>query len=171
MQSDTVARKDSSNNHSDDLHPEVRDRTNSDPLKQKRKSSLSRMTSEPLASSQPSGSSLFKEKDSRSVNGESRSQNQNRNNSSSRSQDAVLRDDKTVTKVPHEPGFSDALDIVESGDFVLTSIADAGPDTESLSSRSSVLHPSGASLLYTDSEDNRSISNRSSNLGDSGYMG
>ena len=155
-------------NHSDDLHPETRDRTNSDPLKQKRKQSLTRMTSEPLSASQPSGSSLFKE--SRQVTGESRSQNQN-NNERSRSKDEVLKDDKTVTKVPHEPGFSDALDIVESGDFVIASVVGAGPDTESLSSRSSVLHPSGASLLYTDSEDNRSISNRSSNLGDSGYMG
>ena len=77
--------------------------------------------------------------------------------------------------MPHEASLSDDVDIVESGDFVVANIvpreADDKQDLESISSRGSVLQPSGASMLYTDSEDNRSMSNRSSNLGDSGYMG
>ena len=163
------ASRETDRNHSNVLPPESRERTNSDPLRQRLKQPLARMGSEPLGSAQTSGhsqdhTSLSKSFDLRSHEG-SRSGGER-----SQSNEGV------IDKVPHEPGFSDKVDIVESGDFVVASIVSKDSDidrhdTESISSRSSVLNPSGASLLYTDSEDNRSISNRSSNLGDSGYMG
>lgn len=152
--------------HSNDLLPEGRERTNSDPLRQKEKKQLMRMGSEPLDSAQTSRhsqdpSGLHKSFDLRSHEGSRRGE---------RSTEGLIKD-----KVPHEPGFSEKLDIVESGDFVVASISSRDTDidrqeTESLSS-SSILHPSGADLLYTDSEDSRSMSNRSSNFGDSGYIG
>lgn len=42
-------------------------------------------------------------------------------------------------------------------------------DSLSMSSRGSSMYAGPQNLLYTDSEDNRSVSNRSSNMGDSGF--
>ena len=156
-------------NHSDDLHPQSRERTNSDPLRQRHKQQFLRMGSEPLSSSKTCGHS----QDPLGASGshDSRSCDQCVGHERSR----LAEDKKTTDKMPHEASLSDDVDIVESGDFVVANIvpreADDKQDLESISSRGSVLQPSGASMLYTDSEDNRSMSNRSSNLGDSGYMG
>ena len=151
-----------SGNHGDDLQPQTRERTNSDPLRQRNRQHLPRMGSEPTgSSSQTSGHS----QDPLGASGthDSRSYDQSAGHQRS--------------KVPETPqtDSADDVDIVESGDFVVASLVSRGADDkhdiESVSSRGSVLQPSGANLLYTDSEDNRSISNRSGTLGDSGYIG
>ena len=137
---------------------EFRERTSSDPLQQSpslKKKTLTRMTSLPGSSDLGLGLSSASSDlhPQRSPNASQRSLGADNN----------FPPEQTVLE-------EEDYDLIESG----ANVGDMDDhhtvsDTMSLSSRDSNQFPGQRNLLYTDSEDNRSASNRSSNMGDSGF--
>lgn len=147
---DAVATQDDRNG---DGVQEFRDRTSSDPLQSPtiKKKSLTRMTSLP-ASSDLGVSPASDLHPQRSTGGSQRSTGAN----------SQFPPKQTVIEEDYE--------LIEQQDSVYDlDRRRAGSETLSVSSRDSSVFPGQRNLLYTDSEDNRSASNVSSNMGDSGF--
>jgi hypothetical protein len=132
---------------------EFRERTSSDPLQQSpvlRKKTLTRMKSLPVSSDLGLGSSSTSS-DTTAQRSPSASQRSfGANSHFPLKQTALVEED---------------YDLIESGSM---DDRHTVSDATSVSSRDSNLFPGQRNLMYSDSEDNRTASNRSSNLGDSG---
>lgn len=139
--------------YQDDKPGEFRERTNSDPLQQKpslRKKGLTRMISLPVS---PDSDSIVQP-----------------DLDPQRSLGTDMMLSAAGMKIPF-PGIridEDQESFQESEGEIQRSGEDRS-ETTSVASRDSSLYPAHQNLLYTDSEDNRSVSNRSGNIGDSGF--
>ncbi|XP_053380721.1 hamartin-like isoform X2 [Mercenaria mercenaria] len=130
---------------------EFRERTSSDPLQQSptlKKKTLTRMTSLPVGGGLGLGLSSASDLHTQ------RSPNINQGSQAPK---------QTVVVEEEDYELIDPRGNVDDFDERHT-----GSETTSVSSRDSNLFPGQRNLLFTDSEDNRSASNRSSNMGDSG---
>lgn len=134
---------------------EFRERTSSDPLQQSptlKKKNLTRMKSLPVSGDLGLGHSSASNHDpSRSSNTSQRPAGH------SLPKQAVVTEEEDYEVVEARGNVYDFEERLQ------------GSETASLSSRESNLFPSQRNLLYTDSEDNRSASVRSNNMGDSGF--
>lgn len=137
-----------------DIVQEFRERTSSDPLQQNptvKKQTLSRMTSLPVGGEHGLGLSSQHDLEPK------------------RSPDVSQRSTGHTLHKRTEVVEEEDYDLVEPrGNMYDMEERQTESETTSVSSRESSLLPGQRNLLYTDSEDNRSVSNRS-NMGDSGF--